>query len=115
MQGGGIEQRHGAVLRPHQQHDLDDVVHAATIFGIGHQHLQAEALLQPPTVEVLLHGEGGAEQAYPARTRLHDRVRGRVGDMKQRQGAGGFDAIGAVRHRPCGRPAHPSRRRAAAA
>ena len=45
---------------------VDDPVHDGAVGRLGHQHVQAEAPLQAPLVEILLHGEGGAEQADAA-------------------------------------------------
>ncbi|MNS90968.1 hypothetical protein D3C72_1250400 [compost metagenome] len=63
---------------------VDDPVHLRTVIGLGHQHLQPVPLGQAPPVEILLHGECGAQQPYPGRAQRRDRLAHRIGDMQQR-------------------------------
>ncbi|CRD54055.1 hypothetical protein BN1263460119 [Stenotrophomonas indicatrix] len=73
-------------------------MHLAAVIGLRNQYVQAEALAQAATVEVFLHGEGGAEQADTLQTGLHDRRGSRVGDMQQGQRAGRLDLSNELVH-----------------
>jgi hypothetical protein len=55
-------------------------------------------LLQPAAIEVLLHGEGRAQQADPRQARRLDRRRRRVGDVQQRDLHRRVDGPGAAVH-----------------
>ena len=70
---------------------IDDAVHPLPCSVIRHQHLQPEALLEPPLVEILLHGEAGAEQAYPGHPVGLEAMGRGIGDVEQGNVDGGLD------------------------
>ncbi|MDR6126667.1 hypothetical protein QE361_001949 [Sphingomonas sp. SORGH_AS802] len=68
-------------------------MHGRAVLGVRHEYLQAMPVRQPPPIEVLLHGEGGAEQAHALDTGRLDPLGREVDDMDQLGGHGLRDLI----------------------
>ncbi len=62
---------------------IDNPVHFLLALAIGYQHLNCKFVLHPALVEILLHGESGAQQTHLANAILAE-LRGRgIGNMQQ--------------------------------
>jgi hypothetical protein len=63
---------------------VDDFMHHLPVFGAGYDHFKIMASLQTAPVEILLHGEGRAEQANAPDARSLDPPRCRIGNVQER-------------------------------
>ena len=66
---------------------------------IRYDDMKAEAALQPPAVEILLHGNAGAEQRDGSDSVGSQCFPGGIGDMKKRQARNSLDRFGDLVHR----------------